>query len=79
MDSKAKTKEKHLSLISFCFLTLSSPCGYPVQSARSGSLTDKKNTSVSPGASVAQPLADKRSRRKTKRADRSRFSLACKL
>ncbi|QIK53000.1 hypothetical protein G7051_00985 [Dysgonomonas sp. HDW5B] len=25
---------------------------------------------VSPGASVAQPLADKRSRRKTKRAER---------
>ena len=80
MDSKAKTKEKRLSLISFCFLTLSSPCGYPVQTARSGSLPDKSHLQAL--AQVHQGC----SRWLTSEAGvklnvpiGSMFSLACKL
>ncbi|QIK59255.1 hypothetical protein G7050_05140 [Dysgonomonas sp. HDW5A] len=42
MDSKAKTKEKRLSLISFCFLTLSFALRVPRAIGKVGSLTDYK-------------------------------------
>ena len=71
MDSKAKTKEKHLMLISFCFLTLSFALRVPRATGKVGKPDGRQTKAcVSPGASEAQPLADKRSRRKTKRADR---------
>ena len=79
-DSKAKTKEKRLSIISFCFLTLSSPCGYPVQPARSGSLTDKSHLQAS------APVHQRHSRWLTSEAGvklnvpkGNKFSLASKL
>ena len=46
-DSKAKTKEKRLSLISFCFLTLSFALRVPRATAKVGSLTDKSHLHAS--------------------------------
>ena len=77
---ESKNKRKHLLLISFCFLTLSSPCGYPVQPARSGGLTDKSHLHAS------APVHQRHSRWLTSEAGvklnvpkGNKFSLACKL
>ncbi len=71
MDSKAKTKEKRLTTIPFCFLTLSFALRVPRAIGKVGKPDGQKQfAGVSPGASEAQPLADKRSRRKTKHAVR---------
>ncbi|QIK53459.1 hypothetical protein G7051_03485 [Dysgonomonas sp. HDW5B] len=58
-------------MISFCFLTLSFALRVPRATGKVGNPNGRKPFAcVSPSASEAQPLADKRSRRKTKRAVR---------